>query len=358
MLLHPLLLLVVLLSELLRLLLVLAVQLLLALLIGLSLRIALVFLLLLLLELLAFALLPGIELVLLLVVFAVTLGAARVGIAQARIGRQVPRMNSRTRGSRIVVRPRPRGTVAASFRGGGAFISTERTRPGGGSDGRASVVGAGTRLRIVASLLHVLHLGTYGRGVPFVNCSFFLGTGARFNATAAAVIADARIAVIVDDGGVVGVVNDVHIHVVDGAVVIEMIVLPAAAFIAVAEVSVAVVNSAVEADVRPPVAFMKNETASAPAPPRRSPEVARARSEHPGSGNPVIVVAVPGPIARRPDVVVARADGLVVYRQFRRPERNHHANTELGNRSCGKEQHSNSKQQGTYGKDLAHQLSL
>jgi len=63
----------------------------------------------------------------------------------------------------------------------------------------------------------------------------------------AAIEGDVRYVGMVDHGLVVYVVNVGHIHVVDRAVVVELIALPTSAVIAGTRIAEAVVNAAVEA---------------------------------------------------------------------------------------------------------------
>jgi hypothetical protein len=93
---------------------------------------------------------------------------------------------------------------------------------------------------------------------------------ARHQAAAASVVADP---VVIDDCDIVNVdvPDDRRIHACDGAVVVEVVVIPIAALIARAKVAVAVIHAAIKAQVRSPVAVV-----------------------------PQVAVAVEAPIARRP----------------------------------------------------------
>src|SRR5207245_10281149 len=82
-----------------------------------------------------------------------------------------------------------------------------------------------------------------------------------------------------------------------------------------AGIAEAVINTAVEADVRAPVAAVPDVKAVVPSPITGRP-VQAYRSDHPGTGHPVVaIVIVPRPVAGRPDVAGAGADGLRVDRQ-------------------------------------------
>src|ERR1700721_395099 len=70
---------------------------------------------------------------------------------------------------------------------------------------------------------------------------FFFTRGARVD-SAVAVVANVRV-VSYYYSGVIGVVNDVHVDVIDCGVVEEMAAVPTAAFVAVAEIAEAVVHA-------------------------------------------------------------------------------------------------------------------
>src|ERR1700678_2653404 len=96
----------------------------------------------------------------------------------------------------------------------------------------------------------------YRRNVPVMFGSLFLSRWTRFNATRAAVVADAVLCAV-HDRGAVDIANHRHIHVADGAVIEEVSVVPAATFETYAEVSEAVIDSTVESDMWTPVPRVK-----------------------------------------------------------------------------------------------------
>src|SRR5580692_2979719 len=144
----------------------------------------------------------------------------------------------------------------------------------------------------------------------------FSGSRTSVNATTAAVEADAiHVRVIVDHCAVIYVVHVGDVHVVHAAVVEEVAPVPVATFITEAAVAETVVNAAVEANLRAPVAGVPEISATTPAPVARRPEEADLRCDYPRAGDPVIAVRSVGPIARRPDVAIARAGRLHINRQ-------------------------------------------
>ena len=119
--------------------------------------------------------------------------------------------------------------------------------------------------------------------------------------------------VIHDHSPVVNIGDIGHADVVNGAVVVEAVAAPFTAVESVAGVAVAVINTAIEAHMRAPIASMPTVESVIPAPPARSPKHSD-RSHDPGSGHPVIAVVIaPCPISGRPDHSGAGAHGLRVY---------------------------------------------
>src|SRR6266851_3108585 len=83
---------------------------------------------------------------------------------------------------------------------------------------------------------------------------------------------------VIDDDHLVVDIPHVR-HVVYGSVVEKGSVVPISAVIADTTVAEAVINAAIESDMRTPVALMKNEDAIAPAPITRGPEETVARTK-------------------------------------------------------------------------------
>jgi hypothetical protein len=154
--------------------------------------------------------------------------------------------------------------------------------------------------------------------------SLLLGRWASINAAISAVEAHTRnVNIFVHDLCVVDVVDHRHINIVDGLVVEEVTVFPAASLITITEVAESVNDPPIETDAWPPVSGIKSVAPGSPGPIRRRPEESRLGSEHPRSGHPIIVgdVRIPSPVAGRPDVVVTRANRLRVNGQLRRSKR-------------------------------------
>ncbi len=141
----------------------------------------------------------------------------------------------------------------------------------------------------------------------------------RTTTTVATVVADA-VGVPAHHGAPIGIVDHGHIDVIDLAIVVEATVAPVTAFVATAEITVAIVDAAIETDSRTPITCAPDEKAAVPGPITRRPQIARLGRQHPGAGHPEItaIVRTPGPVPRRPQVARRRTRRLRVDRQRRR----------------------------------------
>jgi hypothetical protein len=93
---------------------------------------------------------------------------------------------------------------------------------------------------------------------------------------------------------------------------------PVAALVAKADVTKAVIDTAIVADVLTPVARIKAVGVVPVAPIAGGPQRALVRSLHPRAGHPVIAVWTPSPVSGRPEIAVVGSGRLVVVRQRRR----------------------------------------
>src|SRR6266481_5940520 len=119
--------------------------------------------------------------------------------------------------------------------------------------------------------------------------------------TGAAVKADAvDRGVVIDHGGVVGIVDIDDIDVGYGPVVVVDAATPISAGKADTGVAEPIVDAAIKAHVRTPVAAVPNIEAVPPSPIARSPEHAHHRRLHPRARHPVVAVITVGPVAGRP----------------------------------------------------------
>src|ERR1700758_543790 len=127
--------------------------------------------------------------------------------------------------------------------------------------------------------------------------ALFLRSGARSDAAGAVEARVVHYGRVVDHGAVhVDVAHHGLVHVHDCGVVGKGASSPLAADEADAAVTEAVVNAAVESDVRAPVARVPNVKAAGEAPVAWGPEHAHARWSDPYAGNPVVAVRAIGPV--------------------------------------------------------------
>ncbi len=151
-------------------------------------------------------------------------------------------------------------------------------------------------------------------------CCEFSWLGADVQATATAVVADAvagasavRPAIVDDSAAVdVGDVSDVG----DRAVVVEVMPVPVAAEEADADVTEAVVDASVEANMGTPVAVMECVAATVVAPVRRRPESTVVGGSAPYAGHPVVAIGTPCPVAGRPEIVGIGSGRLIVFGEW------------------------------------------
>src|SRR5580704_6858447 len=139
-----------------------------------------------------------------------------------------------------------------------------------------------------------------------------------------------------------GIVNDDRPIHIDGAyepridarhgrIVKEPASVPAATYVASAEISKAVIDAAVKTDSRSPVSGRPNKPNSdgVPTPVPRCPEQPRVGRQRPHPRHPEIAGSTPRPVARDPDVPGRHYGRLRIgwYRRWRRV--NHHTVTHL-----------------------------
>ena len=170
---------------------------------------------------------------------------------------------------------------------------------------------------VLGGIALVLELGGHGCGAGAAHGCQFGGLRTDSDAATAAVVGDAVVVVVDDDGAVVDVGDVVDVHAVDGGVVVEAVSVPVAAVIAVAGVPEAVIDASVVADVRSPEATMEAVAVTEEEPVAGGPECSSVRGGDPGSGDPVVAGGGVAPVAGGPDVVGGRSGWLVVGRKRR-----------------------------------------
>ena len=202
------------------------------------------------------------------------------------------------------------------------------SRPGSSGNRGLALIYGSPQLRVGACSLHMLSLNGYRGDVSVACCHLVLRPRAGVYPAVTAVVADTiQCRGVIDHRCVVNVVNVGDVHIVHRAVIKEPAIVPASAFVALAEITVAVTDSAIETYVRTPIALIEKESVAPPRPIAGRPEQANLRSFYPRARHPVVItfVVIVGPIARRPYVTLAGAKRLLVDGQGRRTERNRYA---------------------------------
>jgi hypothetical protein len=299
------------------------------------------------LEFLPFFVLVGLQFVLLLLVFFVQVRVSRVRSRRPFAARDIFRMNDWPSVATF-------GT-GACFSGSSFAAALEFTGASCCNDAWPTVVGSEALLWVGASSLDMRGLCCYGADVPVTSGGLFFTGGARVD-SAVAVVTHVRIVSDVNSG-VVDVVDHIDVDVIDCGVVEEMSAVPASAFVAVPEIAETVVNTAIEADCRAPKTSGEREAGAVPSPPGWSPKEADFGSNYPCAGNPEVVagIVIVIPVAGRPDITIAGANGLIVNRKYGRRDGDRYAN--LGVRGGRYHQHYNCEQHRTSEKSKTHGAS-
>jgi len=177
-------------------------------------------------------------------------------------------------------------------------------------------------------------------GVLFVRISLFLRRRSPVHSTRTVKAGAVDRRIIVDHRLVVNVVNLRHVHVVHRPVVEEIVSPPIPAIITFSAIPVAVIDPAIETDVRSPITSVPNVHSIVPPPITGCPQEARRRRKHPCAGHPVIIFIVVAvcPVAGRPNIILAGTNRLYVYRQRRGRDSNRNSN-DLPERYRWYEQH-------------------
>jgi len=187
-----------------------------------------------------------------------------------------------------------------------------------GHTSRAAMVRIGKLSPVGAGCMLILHLSPHRCSVRLIHRHPLRGPRRDPYTTRSAVETYMVVVCVIDDRVVIDVVHDRDIYVVDRAVVVEVPAAPVAALVAVACVAKAVIDAAVVADVLAPVATVEPVRVIPVAPVAGRPKCSLVGSLNPCAGHPIIAVRRPGPVAGRPDVVVAGIVRLVVVGQWRR----------------------------------------
>ena len=173
-------------------------------------------------------------------------------------------------------------------------------------------------LRIPHRLMHVRYLRSRGWSVR-LGRHLSLSRGRLRGDAAGAVVARLVDGHIVDRDVVhIGVMDHRGVHIGHCGVVVVCASLPAPAVKADAAVAEPVIHTAVETDVRTPVAGVKRIHAADETPVAGRPENADGRRGNPGARNPVVTSRRERPVTRRPNESDLRTGRLLIIGQRRR----------------------------------------
>ncbi len=167
----------------------------------------------------------------------------------------------------------------------------------------------------------MLRLRRHRRKMPLACERLLLPRRTRADSTIPAVVADPIYRdVVVDHRGVVNVMNIRDVHIVHRPVIEKPAAIPASAIVAVAEISIPVIDAAVETNLRSPISLIEKISIAAISPIPGSPEISDPRRAHPRSRHPVVVpeIVVVSPVAGRPEEPFPRTKRLLIHRQRRR----------------------------------------
>ncbi len=181
------------------------------------------------------------------------------------------------------------------------------------------MVDVGELCAIGSRLTYGLQLRGQRGNAIFVEHRQFARRRALLGTAAATVVTDVQV-IVVGYVVVVDVTNDRRIHVIDRPVVGECapVLIPVAALVTSARVARTVVDAAVVADVRAPVAAIEAVAGIGKFPVGWSPERANVGRNNPSSRNPVVTSRSIAPVAGSPNIVVAWTRRLAVCWQGRR----------------------------------------
>jgi hypothetical protein len=170
---------------------------------------------------------------------------------------------------------------------------------------------------IAGSFAGMLNLRGYRSYPRIARYRQFRSGGPRIDSSAPAVVTD-PVAAVIRHRIIVHISDGLGIHIRNRTVVINDTVVPIGAIITAARISIAVVDAAIEANVRTPVSCVPQISAVFISPPRRRPERTHPGSHYPGAGNPVITGIRIIPIPGRPNVIVPGTWRLAVIGKGRR----------------------------------------
>src|SRR6202046_5580003 len=182
---------------------------------------------------------------------------------------------------------------------------------------RFTVVHGSKLASILRRRLPMLCLTGYSRRMLFVRECFFLCRGPPgYSARTVEARARRRI-IIIDYRLAVDIVNYRYVYVAHRPVVEKTSTLPVPALEPHSAVSKTVINAAIEADMRSPIALVPPIPSVVPSPIPWSPQKTRSRRLYPRARHKIIItiVSAVSPVTVRPNIIVSGANRLDVHRQ-------------------------------------------
>jgi hypothetical protein len=222
-------------------------------------------------------------------------------------------------------------TILAPSLTGGYDISLEVPGTVRCGNGWFTTIDRSPQLRIASSCVYVLRLSCNSVYVALMSPLLFLWGRPRLNSAASAIKSDMTV-IHNRDVLVINIANVNYIDVRNFAVIEEMVSLPTTSPEAIAEISEAIVDTAVESNMRSPPTRMEDIESPIPTPPGRSPEIADLWSLYPCTRYPIValLVRVPRPVPRGPHVTIAGTQRLLI--DWKRRRAKIHGDTDLGER--------------------------
>src|SRR6266567_2935651 len=196
--------------------------------------------------------------------------------------------------------------------------------PRSGCDRRASVIVRCPKLAVLFRRILVMRLHFRWLNVALALRDRLLVSWPHVYAAATAIEANSIFPHVID--GLVVNVNVGDRHIIYAAVVIERAATPVTARVTGAEISISVIDPAVEPNMWSPITGMPSVESTAPPPIPWGPKEARLRRKHPCTRYPVIPAGSIAPITGGPNVAVARTGWLRINRQCRRTKPHGHKN--------------------------------
>ena len=213
-------------------------------------------------------------------------------------------------------------------------LTAELPRTAGGRNRRPTAIHAVLQRGIGSSGLGMLGLRRRRCGMRLPPHGKLCRRRLRTHAAGAAIEAGVVHRAAVGYRRAVGIGEMIAAKIIGLAIVVEATIAPASTGVTVAAIAEPVVDAAVIADAGTPVRRVPQVESAAPAPVARRPQQPDHGRLHPGAGNPVVAGRTVLPVAWCPDVAVTGHRRLVVNGQFRRRQRNRHADALGQGRGC------------------------